>query len=153
LAFAQTAHIKYGAAVGVASNTALLGLTLAAAFLLMRDLGFTPSRNKGPIEEVRRVIQASLDNGWRNPPVRWLMLAAPFSTGVGIYAIYALQPYLLELYGDKTAFGIAGLAAAIFAGTQILGGLMVPLVRRLFKLTSSGSAPPRSPAYPAPSPA
>jgi MFS family permease len=60
------------------------------------------------------------------------MLAAPFSTGVLIYAAYALQPYLLELYGDKTAFGIAGLAAAIFAVTQILGGLMVPLVRRLF---------------------
>ncbi|HSR15083.1 MAG TPA: MFS transporter, partial [Gemmatimonadales bacterium] len=76
--------------------------------------------------------RASIDNGWRRPPIRWLMLAAPFTGGVGIYAFYALQPYLLELYGDDTAFGIAGLAAAAVAGSQILGGLIVPLIRRLF---------------------
>ena len=38
-----------------------------------------------------------------------------------------------ELYGDTGAYGIAGLAAAIFAGAQILGGLLVPRVRRLFR--------------------
>ena len=36
------------------------------------------------------------------------MLAAPFTAGVGIYAFYALQPYLLQLYGDPTAYGVAG---------------------------------------------
>jgi MFS family permease len=110
----------------------LLGLTLIVAFFSMKDLGFTPERGKGPIAEIRRVARASIDQGWRRPPIRWLMLAAPFTTGVGAYAFYALQPYLLELYGDKTAFGMAGLAAAIIAGTQILGGLSVPLLRRLF---------------------
>jgi MFS family permease len=60
------------------------------------------------------------------------MIAAPFSTGVGLYAFYAMQPYLLELYGDDQAFGIAGVAAAIVAGAQIVGGLMVPAVRKLF---------------------
>ena len=69
----------------------------------------------------------------RNPPVRWLMLAAPFTCGVGFYAFYALQPYLLELYGDPNAYSIAGLAAAIIAGAQIVGGLLVPVVRRLFR--------------------
>src|SRR4029453_10820537 len=68
-----------------------------------------------------------------NPPVRWLMLAAPFTGGVGIYAFYALQPYLLELYGDPSAYGIAGLAAAIVAGAQIVGGLIVSQVRHLFR--------------------
>ena len=53
------------------------------------------------------------------------MLAAPFTFGVGIYAFYALQPYLLELYGDPTAYSVAGLAAAIVAGAQIVGGLIV----------------------------
>lgn len=110
----------------------LLGLTLLAAFFFMHDLGFTPQRGKGPIAEIRRVARASLDEGWRKPPIRWLMLSAPFMTGVGIYAFYALQPYLLELYGDKSAFGVAGLSAAIIAGTQILGGFTVPLLRRVF---------------------
>ena len=53
------------------------------------------------------------------------MLSAPFTAGVGIFAFYALQPYLLQLYGDPTAYGIAGLAAAIVAGAQIVGGLIV----------------------------
>ena len=32
------------------------------------------------------------------------MLAAPFASGVGIYTFYALQPYLLELWGDPKAY-------------------------------------------------
>ena len=55
----------------------------------------------------------------RNPPVRWIMLAAPFTSGIGFYTFYALQPYLLELYGDPEAYAVAGLAAAIVAGAQI----------------------------------
>jgi MFS family permease len=113
-------------------RSALLGLTLVAAFVFMKDLGFAPSRGKSAMEELRTVVRASVDNGWRKPPVRWLMLSGPFSMGVGMYAFYALQPYLLELYGDKTAYGVAGAAAALVAGTQILGGLVVPLVHRLF---------------------
>jgi MFS family permease len=110
-----------------------LGLTLVAAFFLMKDIGFTPDRGKGPLVEVRWVLRATIDNGWRNPPVRWLMLAAVFLGGVDMFAFYALQPYLLELYGDRKAFGIAGLAAAIVAGTEMLAGFVVPLVGRLFK--------------------
>ena len=83
--------------------------------------------------EVEIGPQGSIDGGLRNPPVRWLMLAAPFTVGVGIYAFYAFQPYLLQLYGDPTAYGVAGVAAAVIAGAQIVGGLMVTRVRRLFK--------------------
>jgi MFS family permease len=109
-----------------------LGLTLVAAFFLMKDLGFTPDRSRRPLEEVRRVVHASVAYGWRNPPVRWLMLAGLGAGGVSMFAFYALQPYLLELYGDRKAFGVAGLAAAIVAGSQMVAGLMVPHVRRLF---------------------
>jgi MFS family permease len=119
--------------VPYAVRSLLLGLTLVVAFVSMKDLGFTPERGKRPMEEIRYVLRASLDDGWRNPPVRWLMLSAPFTAGVGVYAFYALQPYLLELYGNKNAFGVAGLAAAVIAGTGILGGLSVPLIRRVFK--------------------
>ena len=65
------------------------------------------------------------------------MLASPFTAGVGIYAFYALQPYLLELYGDSDAYGIAGLVAAIVAGAQIVGGLAAPWIRKLFARRTS----------------
>ena len=110
----------------------ILGFTFVLAFVLMRDLGFTPSRGKRLTEEVKRVLKGSIEHGLGNPPVRWVMLAAPFTDGVAIYAFYAMQPYLLQLYGDERAYGVAGLAAAIFAGAQIAGGLLVPTVRRLF---------------------
>ncbi len=113
-------------------RAAMLGLTFLVALLLMRDLGFTPVHGANPITEMKKIVRASIDNGWHNPPMRWLMLAAPFSGSVGIYAFFAMQPYLLELWGDETAFGIAGLAAAIVAGAQIVGGLIAPRVRKLF---------------------
>jgi MFS family permease len=113
-------------------RAAMLGVTLVVAWLFMRDLGFTPDREATPVAAVRNVVRGAVDGGLRNPPVRWLMLAAPFSTGVGFFAFYAFQPYLLELYGDPNAYSIAGLAAAIIAGAQILGGFTVPWVRRFF---------------------
>jgi MFS family permease len=111
----------------------VLVVTFVVAFSSMRDIGFTPSHGKHPIAEVRRVLHASLEQGLGNPPVRFIMLAAPFSGGVMVYAFYAMQPYLLELWGDKQAYGIAGLAAAIVAGAQIAGGLLVPLISRVFR--------------------
>jgi MFS family permease len=111
----------------------MLGVTLVVAFAFMRDLGFSPKRGGGPVAEVKHVFRGAVEGGWRNPPVRWLMLAAPFTGGVGFYAFYAAQPYLLELYGDPNAYSIAGLAAAIFAGVQIAAGLLVPLMRRVFR--------------------
>lgn len=115
----------------------VLSLTFVFAFLLMRDIGFTPSRGKHPIQEVRKVLSGSIKHGLGNPPVRWIMLAAPFTDGVIIYAFYAMQPYLLELYGNEQAYGIAGLAAAIVAGAQIAGGLLVPSIGRIFHRRTS----------------
>jgi MFS family permease len=111
----------------------LLGVTFVIAFVFMHDIGFTPSRGASVAAEVNAVLKGSIDGGLRNPPVRWLMLSAPFTAGVGIFAFYALQPYLLQLYGDPTAYGIAGLAAAVVAGAQIVGGLSVNRIRRLFR--------------------
>ena len=118
-------------------RSVMLGVTLAIAFRFMHDLGFSPKYGSTVSTELRSVLSGAVDGGLRNPPVRWLMLAAPFTGGVGIYAFYALQPYLLELYGDSTAYGVAGLAAAIVAAAQILGGLSVAYVRRLFKRRTS----------------
>jgi MFS family permease len=113
-------------------RAAMLGVTLLIAYRWMHDIGFTPQRGASPTAAVRTVVRGAVDSGLRNPPVRWLMLAAPFTVGVGFYAFYAFQPYLLELYGDPNAYGIAGLGAALIAGAQIFGGLLVSRVRRLF---------------------
>jgi MFS family permease len=107
------------------------------AALLMRDLGFTPERGAGPIKATGNVLRASVRYGLVDPPVRWLMLATPFTMGVGIYAFYALQPYLLELWGDEGAYSIAGLAAALLSGAGIVGGILAPYVRRMFRKRTS----------------
>jgi MFS family permease len=114
-----------------------LVVTFAVAFVYMRDWGFVPKPGKHPAREMRQVLRASVHFGLGNPPVRWMMLAAPFTFGVGIYAFYAMQPYLLDLYGDEQAYSIAGLAAAIIAGAQIAGGMAAPKVRLLFRRRTS----------------
>jgi MFS family permease len=98
----------------------------------MHDRGFTPDRGRRPLAAIRLVLAGAVDGGLRNPPVRWLMLAAPFTAGAGIYVFYALQPYLLELAGDSQAYAIAGAAASLSAASQVVGGLLVGRVRRLF---------------------
>jgi MFS family permease len=118
-------------------RAALLGLTVIVAWRFMRDIGFTPARDASPVAAVRTVLDGAVEGGLRNPPVRWVMLAAPFSVGVGFYVFYALQPYLLELYGDPNAYSIAGLAAAVLAAAQIAGGLVVNRVRGWFRLRTT----------------
>ena len=115
----------------------VLAVTFVLAFVLMRDVGFVPKRSGSPIREVRSVLSGALQYGLRNPPVRWVMLANIFTDGVTIYGFYAMQPYLLQLYGDPTAYGIAGLAAAIVGGAQIGGGFLVPQLSRLVRRRTS----------------
>lgn len=110
----------------------VLVVMFGVAFATMRDLGYTRPARERPLRAVATTFEASLEHGLRNRPVRWLMLASPFVSGVGFYAFYAMQPFLLDLYGDESAYGVAGLAAAIFAGSQILGGLFAARLARLF---------------------
>ncbi len=114
-------------------RSAILLLNFATAFFLMKDLGFSPKKSAHPLKEMRSIFKKSVDNGLKNPPVKWLMIAAPFTTGVSFYIFYALQPFLLKLYGDEKAYTIAGLVAAIAATAQITGGLTAPKIRILFK--------------------
>lgn len=114
-------------------RSGLLGITAVVAAVAMRDRGFTPDRGRRPGQAIRMVLAGSIDAGLRNRPVRWLMLAAPFAAGTGIYVFYALQPYLLQLAGDPHAYWIAGAAAALTAAAQIAGGMLVGPARRLFR--------------------
>src|SRR3954451_20055237 len=116
---------------------AILAAMFVAAFVLMHDVGFTPEKGGHPLAEMRKIAASSIEYGWRVPAVKWLMVESLFTGGVGIYGFYALQPYLLELYGDPDAYSIAGLSAAIVAGAQILGGMAAPRIRRLFRRRTS----------------
>jgi predicted MFS family arabinose efflux permease len=116
---------------------AILLVMFVVAFRLMHDVGFTPEKGGRPLAEMRKIASNSVDYGWRVPAVKWLMVEALFTGGVGIYAFYALQPYLLELYGNPHAYQVAGLAAAIVAGAQILGGVAAPRIRASFHRRTS----------------
>jgi MFS family permease len=115
----------------------ILAVMFAVAFKMMHDVGFSPAKGGRPLAEMRKIAMSSIDHGWRVPAVKWLMVESLFIGGVGFYVFYALQPYLLELYGDPEAYQIAGLVAAIAAGAQILGGMAAPRIRRLFARRTS----------------
>jgi MFS family permease len=111
----------------------MLCLMFLVALVLMRDQGFMPDRSRPSREVMADILRTSARYGLRNPPVRWLMVAGCFTSGVGFYVFYAMQPFLLELYGSSTAYGIAGLAAAVVAGSQMLGGVAAGRVRSLVR--------------------
>lgn len=118
-------------------RAAILLVMFLIASRVMRDLGFTPAVGLGVGASVRRTMRESVRHGLGSPPVRWVMLAAPMQAGVGIYAFYALQPLLLRLWGDPHAYTVAGAAAALVAGSQVLGGLLAaPVSARVARRTT-----------------
>jgi MFS family permease len=120
----------------LARSALLLGVILAA-WLWMHDLGYEPQRGVAIKPQVAGILRNSVKHGFGNPPVRMFLLAAPFASGVGIWAFYAFQPYLLQLFGDPNATYLSGIAAAVFAMAQIVGGSSVRLVRRVFATRTS----------------
>jgi MFS family permease len=103
----------------------------------MHDIGFEPHREGTITDQAREILKASITHGFRNPPVRMFLLAAPFSAGIYIWVFYAFQPYLLDLFGDPNATYLAGIAAATFAIAQMIGGASVSLIRRVFRSRTS----------------
>jgi MFS family permease len=114
----------------------LVGMFLLA-FIMMHDLGFTPTRGHRGLAKVKKIANSSVEYGLKVPAVRAIMLAGMFAGGIDIYVYYALQPHLLDLWGNQQAYGIAGLVAALLAGAQIVGGLITPWVRGAFKRRTS----------------
>jgi MFS family permease len=107
-------------------------VSFIVAFAIMREIAFTPSKERFTTQ-IKELGRAAVKYGLANRPVRWTLLAAPFYMGTGIYGFYAAQPYLLELFGNNKAIGIAGIAAAGIAGTQVVGGFAVPYILKRFK--------------------
>ncbi|MCI0424300.1 MAG: MFS transporter [Actinobacteria bacterium] len=112
-------------------RSATLVVVIVTAVISMHDIGFEPRRMGSVREEVKSLLTASVEQGLRNRPVRLLMLAAPFVSGIGVWIFYAFQPYMLELLGDDSLVFVAGIAAAVFALAGVAGGASVGLVSRL----------------------
>jgi MFS family permease len=110
----------------------ILALLFFVAWRLMHDIGFTPDRTEKPLQAIRTLFARSIDSGLRVAPIKWLMFSSIVLSSVGFYAFYALQPHLLELYGDTTAYIVAGLAATLVAIAQICGGLLASRFATLF---------------------
>ena len=120
----------------IARSVLLLAL-IVAAYLWMYDIGYTPVRGASVRAAVSQIVTASVEHGWRNRPVKMFMLAAPFATGVGIWVFYAFQPYVLELFGDPDAVYLSGIAAAVYAVAQMIGGASVRWARQRFDKRTS----------------
>lgn len=116
---------------------AALAATFAIAFFLMHDEGFKAKTRTGFLNEVKDVVGESIEFGVKSRPVRWMMISAIFNGGVGIFVFYAMQPYLLQLYGDPSSYAVAGVSASIVAGAMIAGGFLVPRVNRMFRRRTS----------------
>ena len=79
----------------------LLVACFGVAFLFMKDLGFEQRsfRVKQVPREMRRVLHDSLDDGWRKPAVRLLLLISMIHWGFLIWGWYAWQPHFVDLAG------------------------------------------------------
>lgn len=119
-------------------RTVVLLITTVVAFVLMKDLGFKAEKNVRVKTQIATIWRASIKYGVKKPSVFYIMLATAFAFGGSFYAFYALQPYLLELYGTEDSYIISGAAASLVALAQIFGGLSSVFIRRIFnKRTSS----------------
>jgi MFS family permease len=112
-------------------RTALLAAVFVVGFFAMHDLGFTP-RVATPSTlpaEMRRVLRASLDFGWRNRPVRLFMVVSCIHGAFLTWGFYAWQPYFLDLL-ERDAAWIAGVVAALIALATIAGNGLVAFFTR-----------------------
>ena len=123
----------YGLAWPYIARAAFFGLALIVAFVAMRDIGFKPKKPEKVMHEMKKILSTSLQHGYHNRPVRWVIMTNLFLTSVSFYAFYAAQPYLLELFGNSEAYTVAGIAAAIVAGSQVVGGIFSGKVISRFK--------------------
>jgi MFS family permease len=108
---------------------------LAAVFVVgltaMHDVGFTPRTTtlRALPTEMSKVFQASLTHGWRNPPVRLLMVVSLVYSGFTMWGFYAFQPYVLDLL-DSDAVWVTGVISALIALATIAGNSLVDYVTR-----------------------
>jgi MFS family permease len=109
----------------------LLGAVFLVGLGWMHDVGFTPRTASlaAMPTEMHRVLNASVQFGWRSRPVRLLMIVALFQGGFMMWGFYAWPPYFLELLG-RDAVWVAGVVSALIALATIAGNALVEFFTR-----------------------
>jgi MFS family permease len=103
---------------------------LVAVFIVgvvaMHDIGFTRRATTlaAMPAEMRKVLEASVNFGWRTRSVRLFMIVSFVHGAFLMWGFYAWQPYFLELL-DHDARWIAGIVAALIALSTIAGNALV----------------------------
>jgi MFS family permease len=111
-------------------------VVLVAAFVLVlflvRDSGFEPRplhfSNFG--SETKTILNAGVQYGWGSGVVRPLMFVSLVTGGVGMFAFYSWQPYVLELLGRPSAVWVLGVVQAGSSVAMIGGNSLVRMVMR-----------------------
>jgi len=118
-------------AVPFVVRSGLLAGVFVVGLLRMRDIGFVPraARPSAMPREMKRVLRASVTHGWRNRPVRLLMVVSLVQGAFLMWAFYAWQPYFLELLGNDSVW-VGGVIAALVAAAAIAGNGLVDVVGR-----------------------
>jgi MFS family permease len=113
------------------ATSALLAVLFVIALSLMVETGFQPvAMSLGHVPaEMRRVAAVGIDNGWRNPGLRLLMLAASIRGVFFGWAFYASQPYFLQLL-ERDAVWVVGLVTAGVSLATIVGNQIVSEVAK-----------------------
>lgn len=110
----------------------LLVILFLVAFQYMHDIGYkTRALNfKAMPGEMRQILDASINYGWRQRPVRLLMIAGFIQAAFFTWAFYAWQPYLLDLLNQPDAVWISGIVAALVASATMAGNALVDRLAR-----------------------
>jgi hypothetical protein len=97
-------------------RAALLGAMFVVGLATMHDTGFTPhaTRLAAVPSEMGRVLQASMNFGWRSRSVRLLMGVTLVDSAFTMWGFCAWQPYVLDLL-DSDAVWITGVISAVVA--------------------------------------
>jgi MFS family permease len=113
------------------ARASLLAAVFVVGLVAMHDIGFTPraTRLSALPGEMNRVLQASIQFGWRARPVRLLMLVSLVQGVFTMWGFYAWQPYFLELLG-RDAVWVAGVVSALTALSTIAGNGLVEFFTR-----------------------
>jgi MFS family permease len=112
-------------------RSGLLVATFVVGWMTMHDLGFTPrtARLAELPTEMRRVLHASIEFGWKRRSVRLIMLVSAVQAAFTMWGFYAWPPFLLALLGNEAVW-VAGIVTALMSLATIAGNGLVEVTTR-----------------------